>query len=231
MTTRLEALAPHTRFCIDAGWSRGWRPEGLQGALFIMQVQVRKLEGSWDLGYALHKHTLSSVYLGDDEYGHSRFDTTRSEPGEALYQLKYRADWNQVPALAAQVHQSLLPLFGKIGLIIPMPASTARARQPVNEIANELGKLTKTPVFDNIIVKTPAPEGSPQLKNVHGREAKDAALEGRFSVNSSITNEGCWNALVLDDLFDTGATMDAVCKTLRTYKKINHIYAAAITWK
>lgn len=89
-----------------------------------MQVQIRKLEGSWDLGYALHKHTLSSVYLGDDEYGHPRFDTTRSEPGEALYQLKYRADSNQVQPLAAQVQQSLLPLFGKIGLIIPMPAST-----------------------------------------------------------------------------------------------------------
>ena len=203
----------------------------LQGTLFVMQVQVRKLEGSWDLGYALHKHTLSSVYLGDDEYGHPRFDTTRSEPGEALYQLKYRADWSQVQPLAAQVQQSLLPLFGKIGLIIPMPASTVRARQPVNEIANELGKLTKTPVFDDIIVKAPAPEGSSQLKNLHGREAKDAALEGRFSINPSITNEGCWNALVIDDLFDTGATMDAVCKTLRTYKKINHVYAASITWK
>lgn len=47
-----------------------------------MQVQVRKLEGSWDLGYALHKHTLSSVYLGDDEHGHPRFDNTRSEPGK-----------------------------------------------------------------------------------------------------------------------------------------------------
>ena len=131
-----------------------------------MQVQVRKLEGSWDLGYALHKHTLSSVYLGDDEYGRPRFDTTRSEPGEALYQLKYRSDWTQAQALAAQVQQSLLPLFGKIGLIVPMPASTMRARQPVNEIANELGRLTQTPVFDNIIVKAPAPEGSPQLKNL-----------------------------------------------------------------
>ena len=196
-----------------------------------MQVQVRKLEGSWDLGYALNKHSLSSVYRGDDEYGHPRFDTTRSEPGEALYQLKYRADWNQVQPLAVQVQQTLLPLFGKIGLIIPMPASTVRARQPVNEIANELGKLAGTPVFDDIIVKAPAPEGSPQLKNLDGREAKDAALEGRFSINPSITNEGCWNALVLDDLFDTDATMDAVCKTLRSYKKINRVYAASITWK
>jgi predicted amidophosphoribosyltransferase len=196
-----------------------------------MQVQLKKLEGSWDLGYALHKHTLSSVYLGDDEYGHPRFDTTRSEPGESLYPLKYRGDWDQVKPLAAQVKKSLLPLFGKIGLIIPMPASTVRARQPVNEIATELGRLTDTPVFDNIIVKAPAPQGSPQLKNLHGREEKDAALQGRFSINPAITNEGCWNALLLDDLFDTGATMDAVAKTLRTYKKINQVYAASLTWK
>jgi len=196
-----------------------------------LQVQIRKLSGSWDAGYALHKHTLSSVYLGDDEYGHARFDTTRSEPGEALYKLKYRGDWSQVGPLAAEVQKSLLPQFGKIGLIIPMPPSTVRARQPVDELAKELGRLTNTPVFDNIIVKAPAPAGSPQLKNLNTREEKDAALQGRFSINPSITNEGCWNALLLDDLFDTGATMDAVCKTLRTYKKINQVYAASITWK
>ena len=89
-------------------------------------------------------------------------------------------------------------------------------------------------MFDDIIVETPQPEGGPRLKNLHGREAKDAALEERqrFSIDPSITNEGCWNALVLDDLFDTGATMDAVFEALRTYEKINHISAAsAVTWK
>ncbi|EPY4545841.1 ComF family protein [Klebsiella pneumoniae] len=196
-----------------------------------MQVQVRKLEGSWDLGYALHKHTLSSVYLGDDEYGHPRFDNTRSEPGEALYQLKYRGDWNQIAPLAAQIQATLLPLFGKIGLIIPMPASTTRARQPVDELAAELGRITGIPVFNNIVVKAPAPQGAPQLKNLHSREEKDAALQGRLSINPCITNEGRWDALLLDDLFDTGATMAAVCNALRTYNKINRVYAAAITWK
>jgi predicted amidophosphoribosyltransferase len=196
-----------------------------------MQVQVRKLEGSWDLGYAMHKHTLSSVYLGDDEHGHPRFDNTRSEPGEALYQLKYRGDWNQIGPLAAQIQTTLLPLFGKIGLIIPMPASTIRARQPVDELATELGRITGIPVFNNIVVKASAPQGSPQLKNLHIREEKEAALQGRFSINPSITNNGRWNALLLDDLFDTGATMDAVCKTLRTYEKINSVYAVALTWK
>ncbi|MGT6806511.1 ComF family protein [Escherichia coli] len=196
-----------------------------------MQVQVRKLEGSWDLGYALHKHMLSSVYLGDDEHGHPRFDNTRSEPGEALYQLKYRGDWNQIAPLAAQIQATLLPLFGKIGLIIPMPASTTRARQPVDELAAELGRITGIPVFNNVVVKAPAPQGAPQLKNLHSREEKDAALQGRFSINPCITNDGRWDALLLDDLFDTGATMDAVCKALRTYNKINRVYAAAISWK
>ena len=196
-----------------------------------MEVQVKKIQGSWDLGYVLHKRTISSVYLGVDEWGHNRFDNTRSEPGEALYQLKYQSDWSQVEPLAAQIKETLLPLFGKIGLIIPMPASTVRARQPVNELAYALGKLMDTPVFDGMIVKAPAPVGSPALKNLHNRAEKDAALAGRFTINDAITNDGHWNALLLDDLFDTGATMDAVCKALRTYKKINQIYAAAITWK
>ncbi|AVY95059.1 hypothetical protein GCM10027202_27100 [Microvirgula curvata] len=196
-----------------------------------MDVQVKKIEGSWDAGYALHKHTLSSVYLGVDEWGHDRFDNTRSEPGEALYKLKYQSDWKQVELLAAQVRETLLPLFGKIGLIVPMPASIVRARQPVYELAHALGRLTDIRVFDEMIVKAPALPGSPALKNLYTREQKDAALSGRISINECITNEGCWNALLLDDLFDTGATMDAVCQALRTYRKIKNIYAAAITWK
>lgn len=196
-----------------------------------MQVQVKKIDGSWDLGYTLHKHVLSSSFSHYNEYGHAQYDTTRSEPGEAVFQLKYRSDWTQVGPLAAELETTLLPMFGKIGLIIPMPASSVRAKQPVDEIAKELGRLTGIPVFDDIIVKSPAPDGAPQLKNLSGREAKDAALEGRFSINNAITNEGRWSALVLDDLFHTGATMDAVCKTLRTYNKINKIYAAAITWR
>ena len=197
-----------------------------------MEVQVKKLNGSWDAGYALHKHTLSSVYTGDNEYGHPSFITTRSEPGEALFKLKYRSDWTQVGPLAAQVQATLWPLFPLIGVIVPMPASTKRLRQPVDELAKALGKLTKTPVFENMVLKAPPPDGSTALKNLHSREEKEEALTGIFSINkNSISNEGIWNALLLDDLFDTGATMDAVCRALRTYKKLNNIYAATITWK
>jgi len=196
-----------------------------------MKVQLKKLEGSWDTGYALNKHTLSSQFIGYNEFGKPMFETTRSEPGEALYQLKYQSDWTQVGPLAAQIQASLLPMFEEVGLIVPMPASTARARQPVDELAKELGRISNIPVFDNLIVKAPAPQGSPQLKNLNTRQEKDEVLNGRFSINPAITNEGCWNALLLDDLFDTGATMDAVANTLNTYKKIGKIYVATVTWK
>lgn len=196
-----------------------------------MEVRIKKLVGSWDLGYALHKHTLSSEYAGVDQWGHPRFETTRSEPGEALFKLKYRNDWTQVPLLAAEIKKHLLPLFQEVGLIVPMPASTRRTRQPVDELAKALGQISNTPVFDTLLVKAAAPSGSTPLKDMQSREDKDAALAGRFRVNECISNEGRWNALVLDDLFDTGASMNAVCQTLQTYRKINRIYAATITWK
>jgi predicted amidophosphoribosyltransferase len=196
-----------------------------------MQVAIRQLKGNWDLGYALHKHVLKSTYLGHDENGHPRFETTRSEPGQALFALKYRADWAQVHPLATQLRQSLLPLYPAVGLIVPMPASVVRPRQPVMEIAQELGRLANLPVFDTIVTKVAAPAGAPQLKDLVTKEEKAAALQGRFAINNAIVNEGKWNALLLDDLYDSGASMEAVSAALRTYPKIDKIYAAAITWK
>lgn len=196
-----------------------------------MRINIRSIAGNWDKGYALDKHVLSSVYIGDNGYGHPQFDTTRSEVGEALFQLKYRQDWSKVGPLAAEIGNCILPLLGKVGLVIPMPASHTRPRQPVQEIALELGNLTGIPVFEGIVVKIPDASGGQQLKNLKTKEEKVAALQGRFLIRDGIGNNGCWSALVVDDLFDTGASMEAVCAALRTYSKINKVYVAALTWK
>lgn len=196
-----------------------------------MDVNVKTIHGNWDQGYVLDKHTLSSEYIGDNEYGHPQFDTKRSEVGEALFKLKYRSDKSQAAALAAEVAKSIVPKFEKVGLIVPMPASNARAWQPVNEVANELGKLIGVPVFDNIVVKAAPGAGAKQLKDMTGKEEKKTALEGKFTINDSIKNNGKWNTLLLDDLFDTGASMEAVAAVLRKYQKIGKIFVAALTWK
>ncbi len=65
-----------------------------------MKVNIRNTVGPWDNGFSLDKHTLSSVYTGDNQYGHPTFDTTRTEVGESLYRLKYRHDYSQVKVIA-----------------------------------------------------------------------------------------------------------------------------------
>lgn len=196
-----------------------------------MAVNLRKLEGNWDIGYALDKHSLSSVYTGHNEYGHPTFDTKRTDVGEAVYQLKYRQDWSQAVRLARAVQKYVVPLIGRVGLIVPTPASTPRNRQPVTEVASELAKLLEVNVFNNLLVKNSIPTANQSLKNMRFKEEKVAALEGRFLIQDEIDGNGKWNAILLDDLFDTGASMEMACTALRTYAKINYIYAVALTWK
>ena len=123
-----------------------------------------------------------------------------------------------------------MPKFGPIGLVIPVPASVTRARQPVYEVAAAVAKRIKVESFEGIVCKAAA-NGAVALKNLGTKEEKVAALEGRFTIKDTITNEGRWNALVVDDLFDSGASMEAVCAALRTYRKIDKIYVATLTWK
>jgi hypoxanthine phosphoribosyltransferase len=70
-----------------------------------------------------------------------------------------------------------------------------------------------------------------ELKYLAGKEAKVEALQARFEINDAIQGNGRWNVLVVDDLFDTGASMEATCALLRSYNKIGEIYVAALTWK
>lgn len=193
-----------------------------------LKVSLRQIHGPWDNGWVLDKHTLHSVYIGEDEYGHPRYNTTRTEVGEATFQLKYRDDWAQAKPLAQAIAYHVYPKLSNVGFILPMPASTPRTRQPVTEVTNELGALVKVPVFDNILLK--AATGT-SLKNLNSKEEKVAAIGDSLSVNDAITNQGKWNVLVVDDLFHTGASMEAACQVLRTYPKVGKIYVAALTWR
>jgi predicted amidophosphoribosyltransferase len=196
-----------------------------------MENNIRTICGPWTSGYVLDKHTISSTYLGDDEFGHPRFDTKRSEVGEALYQLKYRHDFSKAEPLATELKTHLVPKFGPIGFVVPMPPSNARERQPVTEIARLLSEKIGAPMFDNILVKRAPAANTPQLKDIAGKDAKIAALTDRFTINPAIANDEKWNVLLVDDLFDSGASMEAAATKLKEYDKVGEIYVTALTWK
>ncbi|VBQ36400.1 ComF family protein [Burkholderia pseudomallei] len=192
-----------------------------------MEVRLREIYGNWDKGYALDKHTVSSTPIGTNEWGHTIWDTKRTDAGEALYQLKYKHDWGQIQPLAAQIAASIYPLLSDVGFIVPMPASKARDRQPVYEIAVELGKIVGKPVFNNILHKAPTGQA---LKDIGSKADRAKALEGKIVLNEAITNDGRWNVLLVDDRYDTGASLEAACAVLRTYAKVGNVYVATATW-
>ena len=192
-----------------------------------MEVDVKQIHGNWDLGYSLDKHTTRSIPIGPNEWGHMQFDTLRPEAGEALFQLKYRSDFSQIQIIAAQMHQSLYGHFRSAGLIIPMPPSKHRARQPVVEIARALAQLMNIPCYENLLVKTTS---TPQMKDIPSREEKVQTLMNSFTIYDQLP-EGIYDILIIDDLYDTGSSLEAATNVLRNYPKIENIFVATITRK
>jgi len=171
-----------------------------------------QVEGAWRLGWALDVHTTSSVFLGYDQNGRAQFDTTRSPLGELVYQLKYASQAqaaDQIAATMASFFSDKPVVLSRIGLVVPMPASTHRAVQPVNTIATKLAQQLRRPFSDTAIRKT---KETPTLKSItdiaQRREVLDGAFEGdRAQLNGK-------GVLLVDDLYRSGSTANAVTLAL-----------------
>ena len=192
-----------------------------------MKVNVQKIFGNWDIGYSLDKHSISSVFIGYNEYNHPMFDTTRTEIGEALYQLKYNSDRNKVNLLAQQIVSSIGNHFQSASFIVPMPPSKQRTFQPVKEIAKQVAELMKIPYIDNILVKI---ANTAQVKNIPSKEERIEALCSIFKVNDVLA-EGEYNVLIMDDLYDTGSSLEAATAMLKQCTKIKKVFVVTITRK
>lgn len=192
-----------------------------------MQVNVQRINGIWNLGYSLDKHVLHSTCIGHNQWGHPEFDTTRSEVGEAIYQLKYRSDYNQIQHIANQMSSSLSRYFSSASLVIPMPPSKQRTTQPVVEIARLVATDMGIPCYENLLVKTLS---TPQMKDIGSREEKINTLLKAFSVND-VLGEGSYDVLIVDDLYDSGSSLEAATRVLKGYTKIRNVYVATATRK
>ena len=68
-----------------------------------MEINLKPILGNWAHGWALAQHTVRSTADGPNSNTHPEFDTERTELGEALYKLKYRADHTQLEPLARTI--------------------------------------------------------------------------------------------------------------------------------
>ena len=166
---------------------------------YLSRSHPRPLPGPWQAGWALDFH---SSFTGSD--------WKRSQAGELAYRLKYEGDLEAIPAL---VDQSLAlitehPELAQVDAILPVPPSTPRSTDPVSAFATVLAQrleLTMLPALIKIR------QTSPQ-KELHNLAQKHANVAGAFGLQSPI---GGKRLLVVDDLFDSGATLEEITRLLQ----------------
>lgn len=186
-------------------------------------INPQKIVGKWRSGVALDIHTLSSTYLGVNEYGHDVYDTKRSEIGELLYRLKYNSDRNAADEIIRTAAAYLAQYKAKFDVIVPVPPSGQRAVQPVITLANGIGAALGIPVVACVSTTREAT----QLKGVQDVDRRKELLQGLHAVDSKrIAGK---NVLLFDDLFRSGATMNAITDLLLTEGKVATVRAFAIT--
>lgn len=182
-----------------------------------------ELHGNWKWGSAYDIHTTKSEHYVD-EYGHDRWDNTRSEMGELVYQLKYKNDKiniNKIVNLILSKYNGL----ESVDYIIPAPPSKKREFQPVYEIGIELGKKINVQVLTNVLSKN---IGSSELKGIDDPEQRESALRSSMHItNHNILFEK--DILLIDDLYRSGSTLKVATDLLYNIGKVRNVYVLAMT--
>jgi ATP-dependent DNA helicase RecQ len=168
-------------------------------AAFLSRSHPRPLPGPWHIGWALGFH---SRFAGAE--------WSRSPVGELAYRLKYQNDLTALPPLVEQALALCAehPELADVDAVVPVPPSTPRPFDPVSALADALGTGLGRPVRP-VLVKTR--DTKPQ-KEMHTLAQKRANVAGAFAVQGDVRGQ---RLLVLDDLYDSGATLEEACRLLR----------------
>lgn len=179
---------------------------------------------NWERGFALDLHTLSSEYLGVDEFGHDRFNTKRTKIGNLIYRLKYQSDKSVMPEIISTIKASIKGI-DKMDFIVPVPPSNiSRKFQPVYEIGENLSEDTGVPFIKDALSK----KSTTELKNVTDFSERERILKESISLKSGIDFSNK-KVLVLDDLYRSGATLRAVTSVILESGNAKNVFVLTLT--
>jgi len=191
-----------------------------------VEIKPKELKGDWDKGYALDVHTVDSTYIGDDSYGHPVFDNKRSAMGELLFQLKYRNDAAALAQIVETVSDFLKQSAFDVDIIVPMPPSNSyRKFQPVVEMARGVSATMHLAISEKGLLKV---KSTPQLKNIYDLTERKKILADAFAATKNETSGK--KILLLDDLYRSGATMNAASAALKSSGEASSISVLTLTY-
>lgn len=190
-----------------------------------MKYNPIRLNGNWDEGYALDVHVVESIFLGNDEHGKPHFENIRSEVGEAVFQLKYRNNISLLNELAETACDFIKNKWGiKIYGIIASPPSRARFNQPVFMLTQKIGEFLNVPYSLDFFTKNSTIE----VKNMSIEEKAKLNTSDLIKKNGYLQSPNS-NILIIDDLYNSGFSMNLVVNLLKEDKNIGKIYILTMT--
>jgi len=184
-----------------------------------------KIMGQWKDGYVIDYHSLYSDYLGDNVYGRPMYDTKRTQIGQLVYDLKYNKDKNKVSNILTLIGPFLNAwnIKNKVDLVLPIPPSNLdRIFQPVFELTIGISSFLGLSTTTKLLVKS----NNVQSKNLSSLE-KQKELNGSITLTKNFKKEH--DILLIDDLYDTGSTLNEAVRALKTDPLTNNIYVLTMT--
>lgn len=194
----------------------------------MININPAKIKGEWFDGFTLDLHTISSTLMGYDEFGHEVFDTKRSELGELLYKLKYKQDKSVLEDILEVVIEFIKHrwrISTVLDCIVPIPPSNMnRPFQPVLVIGRNLSSRLGIPMHENALIKC---KETPELKAIFEYSKRLEALKDAFVTGHQLLKDK--NILLFDDLYRSGATLNAATRVLSQEGKAGKIYVLVLT--
>ena len=191
----------------------------------MAKFSPRKILGCWKAGFALDLHTRSSEFIGHNEYGHPMFSTVRSPVGELLYQLKNNGDLSVVDELIDAAETFFRRWNPDVEVIVPVPPSNEnRNIQPVYLVGEILSSRLGLEWASDSVVKT---KSTRELKDVLDLDERKELLDGTFTMKTGDLESEA--VLLFDDLYRSGATMNAVADVLQDKGRVDAICALTLT--
>ena len=182
--------------CIVEGWKLACTGDAITN--FLSLSHPRSLTGPWQAGWALDFH---SRFSGSE--------WNRSLVGDLTYRLKYEGDLAALTLLVEQALKVLVdhPELSQADAIVPVPPSIPRPNDPVRAFAEALSDHLRIATLP-VVVKTRQTEPQKEMRSL---AQKRANVSGAFAVQGDVRGK---SLLVVDDLFDSGATLEEITHLL-----------------
>lgn len=189
----------------------------------MLEINPINIKGSRFTGWALDYHTVSSKYDKAGRY----YITDRTPLGELLYKFKYKRQFWLTSKIARTAVDFLESrgIKSEIDFIVTIPPAKFRLLfQPVKLLGRKIGQILGRPVKTDLLKRK---KKIPPLKSMEDKIERAKIVKGLFAAKSGYRSDT--TALLFDDLYRSGATLNEAAETLLTAGCVRKIVVLTIT--